>query len=65
MLSRQSLEILLDLVEIKLSAIIVMDKDDFREVQKLKICKNELLSSRQDGKYARKTPKIQEQAVSI
>ena len=43
MLSRQSLEILIDLVEIKLSAIMIMDKDDIREVRKLKNCKNELI----------------------
>lgn len=43
MLSKQSLDILIDLVEIKLSAILVQDKDDLREVNKLKHCKNELL----------------------
>ena len=48
MLSRQSLDILIDLVEIKLSAILVQDKDDMREVRKLKICKSELLSSKKD-----------------
>jgi hypothetical protein len=42
MLSRQSLEILVDLVEIKLSTIIIMDKEDIREVRRLKNCKNEL-----------------------
>ncbi|MDR1983195.1 MAG: hypothetical protein LBQ08_05390 [Holosporaceae bacterium] len=46
MLSRQSLDILLDLVEIKLSAIMILDKDDAKEVQRLKICRNELLTSR-------------------
>ena len=43
MLSKQSVDILIDLVEIKLSAILVQDKDDLREVNKLKHCKNELL----------------------
>jgi hypothetical protein len=43
MLSRQSLEILVDLVEIKLSTIMVMDKEDVREVKRLKDCKNELI----------------------
>ncbi|MDR0968477.1 MAG: hypothetical protein LBL99_02455 [Holosporaceae bacterium] len=43
MLSKQSLDILIDLVEIKLSAIMILDKDDVREVQRLKNCKNELL----------------------
>lgn len=43
MLSKQSVDILIDLVEIKLSAILIQDKDDIREVNKLKHCKNELL----------------------
>ncbi|MDR0753693.1 MAG: hypothetical protein LBE95_03445 [Holosporaceae bacterium] len=43
MLSRQSLDILVDLVEIKLSTIIIMDKEDIREVRRLKNCKNELI----------------------
>jgi hypothetical protein len=46
MLSKQSLDILIDLVEIKLSTIMVHDKDDIREVRKLKNCRNELLMSR-------------------
>jgi hypothetical protein len=46
MLSKQSLEILLDLVEIKLSTIIVQDKDDVREIKKLRNCRSELLMSR-------------------
>ncbi len=46
MLSKQSLDILIDLVEIKLSAILVQDKDDIREVRKLKLCRNELIASR-------------------
>jgi len=44
MLSKQSIDILIDLVEIKLSAILVQDKDDLREVNKLKHCKSELLN---------------------
>lgn len=48
MLSRRSLDILIDLVEIKLSTILVQDKDDMREVRWLKICKNELLSSKKN-----------------
>ena len=46
MLSKQSLDILIDLVEIKLSTIMVQDKDDIREVRKLKHCRNELVISR-------------------
>ena len=44
MLSKQSVDIVIDLVEIKLSAILVQDKDDLREVNKLKHCKSELLN---------------------
>ncbi len=44
MLSKQSIDILIDLVEIKLSAILVQDKDDLREVNKLKHCRSELMS---------------------
>ena len=45
MLSKGTVEILLDLVEIKLSAIIVQDREDIREVLKLKRCKKELLET--------------------
>ncbi len=45
MLSKGTVEILLDLVEIKLSAIIVQDREDIREVLKLKRCKKELLEA--------------------
>lgn len=44
MISSQSLEVLLDLVEIKLSSMIVQDKDDLRELRKLKNCRAELMS---------------------
>ncbi|MDR1031844.1 MAG: hypothetical protein LBL30_01820 [Holosporales bacterium] len=40
--SRQSLEILLDLVEIKLGALLVQDKEDMQELSNLKSCKREL-----------------------
>lgn len=46
MLSKQSLDILIDLVEIKLSAILIQDKDDMREVKRLKNCRNELINSK-------------------
>ena len=48
MLSKQSLEILLDLVEIKLSTMIVQDKEDIKELRKLKTCKNELIMARKE-----------------
>lgn len=43
-ISQESLEIILDLIEIKVSALQIHDKDDEREVNKLKKCKQELLS---------------------
>jgi len=46
MLSKQSIDILIDLVEIKLSAILVQDKDDLREVNKLKHCRSELMDAK-------------------
>lgn len=42
-LSRQSLEILLDLIEIKVSALQIQDRDDARELNKLRKCRQELL----------------------
>lgn len=59
MLSRQSLEILLDLVEIKLSSMIVQDKEDIKELRKLKICKSELIAcTREETKSHRILHKI-------
>ena len=42
-LSRQSLEILLDLIEIKISVLQIQDRDDARELIKLRKCRQELL----------------------
>lgn len=46
MLSKRSLDILLDLIEIKLSAIVVQDKEDVREVVNLKKCRKELIDAK-------------------
>ncbi|MDR1235699.1 MAG: hypothetical protein LBJ96_01700 [Holosporaceae bacterium] len=61
MLSKQSLDILIDLIEIKLSAIMILDKDDIKEVEKLKSCKNELLNFKK-ATYAKKTETGRESA---
>jgi hypothetical protein len=45
-LSRQSAEILLDLLEIKVGALQIQDRDDARELNKLRKCRQELLSER-------------------
>lgn len=42
-LSQQSLEILLDLIEIKVSSLQIQDRDDARELNKLRKCRQELL----------------------
>ncbi len=42
-LSKQSIENLLDLVEIKLSCIEVIDREDARELKQLRSCREELL----------------------
>lgn len=67
MLSRQTLEILLDLVEIKLSTIIVQDKDDIREVRRLKNCRNELVAycgqELKNGKILHKIETLSSQAI--
>jgi hypothetical protein len=64
MLSRQSLDILIDLVEIKLSAIMILDKDDIREVEKIKTCKNELLDFKRTM-YTKKTRNNRNSATAI
>jgi len=43
LISYQSLEILLDLIEIKVNSLQVQDKDDIRELTKLKKCRQELI----------------------
>ena len=48
-LSKQSVETLLDLVEIKLSCFEVWDREDRREQKALEACKRELLQARAKG----------------
>ena len=43
-ISYQSLEILLDLIEIKMHSLQVQDRDDVRELTRLKKCQQELSS---------------------
>ncbi|MEB3701785.1 hypothetical protein Bealeia1_00851 [Candidatus Bealeia paramacronuclearis] len=42
-LTRQSLEIMLDLIEMKIAAIQIQDRDDARELNRLRKCRQELL----------------------
>ncbi len=57
-LSRQSVEILLDLIEIKVSAIQIQDRDDARELNKLRKCRQELLSEQNKIRTPRKEEAI-------
>ena len=52
-LSKQSIENLLDLVEIKLGCMQVLDRDDARELAHLEACRRELLGMKTDTKGAR------------
>ena len=47
-LSKQSIDNLLDLVEIKLSCIQVLDREDAREQKNLECCRHELLGLRDE-----------------
>lgn len=59
-LSKQSIENLLDLVEIKLGCMQVLDRDDARELAHLEACRRELLrmkAERKESKRVRFTPR--------
>lgn len=56
--SNRSIELLLDLIEIKLSTITVYDKEDTSQVRALKSCRNQLLkelAANQEQKSLKKT----------
>ena len=53
-LSKQSIENLLDLVEIKISALQIVDRDDQRELQNLETCRSELLGMQDEIKASRR-----------
>lgn len=42
-ISHESLEIIIDLIEIKMGALQIHDSEDIREVNKLRKCKQEFL----------------------
>ena len=52
-LSRRSLETLLDLVEVKLSCMQVLDREDARELELLEGCKRELLAFKASARPAK------------
>lgn len=53
-LSKRSIETILDLVEIKLSSMQVIDREDARELAQLETCRRELLSIRAQRRGAAK-----------
>lgn len=53
-LSKQSIENLLDLVEIKIGALQIVDRDDQRELKSLEECRNELLGLQDEIKATRR-----------
>jgi len=55
-LSRRSIDTLLDLVEIKLSCIQVLDREDARELATLENCKRELHALREVRNGAKLSP---------
>ena len=44
-LSKESLEILIDLVEIRLDTLQIIDKEDAKELSRLQLCRSELLQT--------------------
>lgn len=52
-LSKRSLETILDLVEIKLSSMQVIDREDARELAQLETCRRELLGIKGGGRRGR------------
>lgn len=48
-LSRESIEILLDLIEIKMNALQLHDNEDAKELNKLRKCKQELMQLVSEG----------------
>jgi len=52
-MSKRSLETLLDLVEIKLSAMQILDREDAKELSQLENCRRDLLSQGADMKGQR------------
>ena len=53
-LSKQSIENLLDLVEIKIGALQIVDREDQRELKHLEACRSELLGMQDEMKSSRR-----------
>ncbi len=57
-MSKRSVETLLDLVEIKLSSMQVLDREDARELALLESCRRDLLAMRASLKGQKATAKV-------
>jgi cell fate regulator YaaT (PSP1 superfamily) len=53
-LSKQSIENLLDLVEIKIGCLQIIDRDDARELKHLEVCRRELIGMQAEVKALRR-----------
>lgn len=64
-LSRQSIENLIDLVEIKIGALQVMDREDEREMRSLESCRTELLAMQAALKARRRGIQVEDNVVHL
>ncbi|MDR1475379.1 MAG: hypothetical protein LBI30_02565 [Holosporales bacterium] len=62
-ISKQSLEVLLDLVEIKLEALLIQDRDDLKELNRLKSCRKELSGLIETKKIGRGQEQVKSRAI--
>lgn len=64
-LSRQSIENLLDLVEIKIGALQVLDREDASEMRSLESCRSELLAMQEALKARRRGIQVEDNVVRL
>lgn len=64
-LSRQAIENLLDLVEIKIGALQVQDREDARELKSLEECRSELSAMRSAYRNARRKMQFEDNVVHL
>ena len=64
-LSRQSIENLLDLVEIKIGALQILDREDEREMRSLESCRTELLAMQEALKARRRSIRVEDNVVRL
>lgn len=64
MLTRKSLELLIDLVEIKLGSMEVFDRDDQKIVRDLEACRKELSAMSRPARAAAPMPAVEALAAA-